>query len=133
MTTAKIRVLKRSEWLVEHPELKGVCVGGCINGKRISAYAHAHSSMKDPHRGWVCFRSSNTVSMREIWLHELAHIVTRSGHTKRWREFLLQIGGTLDEHKVPGCKHGTRSFHPKTRTRKERPKNEMDADALSSQ
>jgi hypothetical protein len=38
--------------------------------------------------------------------------VTREGHTTRWREYLLQIGGTIDE--VPGV---LRSYYPRTRKR----------------
>ena len=37
-------------------------------------------------------------------------VVTREGHTRRWREFLLQIGGTLDP--VPGI---SRDYHARAR------------------
>lgn len=93
--------LPKAEWLVQHPELRGIFVGGCVergHGSRFRAKAHAHTH--GPRRGWICFLSTKWLHVRELWLHELAHIVTRDGHTPRWRAFLLQIGGTLDE--VPG-------------------------------
>lgn len=101
----------RADWVVDHTELRGVFVGGCVErgvGSRFRAKAHAHTS--GGHRGWICFLSSRWLGERLIWLHELAHVVTREGHTRRWREFLLQIGGTLDE--VPGV---LRSYHPVSR------------------
>jgi hypothetical protein len=89
--------LPRRHWLVDHPEVRGVFVGGCVErgvGSRFRAKAHAHFA--GPHRGWICFLSAKWLHVRALWLHELAHVVTREGHTARWRLFLLQIGGTLD-------------------------------------
>jgi hypothetical protein len=91
--------LPPSKWPEElkHPEVKGVFVGGCVSrgvGSRFRAKAHAHTSGE--HVGWICFLSEKRLSCRMLCLHERAHIVTKEGHTKRWREYLLQIGGTLD-------------------------------------
>lgn len=91
--------LPQSKWPEElkHPEVKGVFVGGCVSrgvGSRFRAKAHAHTSGE--HCGWICFLSEKRLTCRMLCLHELAHIVTKEGHTKRWRDFLLQIGGTLD-------------------------------------
>lgn len=88
-----------SHWPEElkHPEVKGVFVGGCVArgvGSRFRAKAHAHTSGE--HCGWICFLSEKRLTCRMLCLHERAHIVTKEGHTKRWREYLLQIGGTLD-------------------------------------
>lgn len=105
-------ILPRARWLVLHPELRGVFVGGCVErgaGSRFRAKAHAHTS--GAHRGWICFLSTKWLDQRMLWLHELAHVVTRDGHTRRWREFLVRIGGTLDE--VPGV---LRSYHPAPRS-----------------
>lgn len=87
------------DWPAElrHPEVKGVFVGGCVDrgvGSRFRAKAHAHTS--GTNRGWICYRSVLWLHVRELHLHELAHVVTREGHTRRWRTYLLQIGGTLD-------------------------------------
>lgn len=92
--------LPKSEWPDElkHPEVKGVFVGGCVArgvGSRFRSKAHAH--IHGEHRGWICYLVARRLKSRLLNLHELAHIVTREGHTKRWREYLLQIGGTLDE------------------------------------
>lgn len=92
--------LPQSEWPEElkHPEVKGVFVGGCVErgvGSRFRRKAHAHTHGE--HRGWICYLSEKRLKSKLLNLHELAHIVTREGHTKRWREYLLQIGGTLDE------------------------------------
>lgn len=103
--------LPRAAWVVDHPGLRGVFVGGCVErgvGSRFRAKAHAHTSGE--HRGWICFLSNRWLGERMLWLHELAHAVMREGHTRRWREFLLQIGGTLDE--VPGV---LRSYHARPR------------------
>ena len=104
-------ILPPSSYVTPHPELRGVFVGGCVDrgeGSRFRAKAHSH--IRDPHRGWICFLSSKWLHVRELWLHELAHVVTRQGHTDRWRKFLLQIGGTLDE--VPSVMG---SYHPRLR------------------
>jgi hypothetical protein len=103
--------LPKLAWLVNHPELRGVFVGGCVArgiGSKFHAKAHAHH--RGAFRGWICFRSSLWLNVREIWLHELAHVVTREGHTDRWRAFLLQIGGTLDAVIIDG-KEVTKSYH----------------------
>jgi hypothetical protein len=103
--------LPRFAWLVKHPELRGVFVGGCVSrgvGSKFRAKAHAHTTGE--HRGWICFRSTRWINIRELWLHELAHVVTRDGHTDRWRAFLVQIGGTLDPVVIDGT-IVTKSYH----------------------
>ena len=105
--------LPKAKWLKDHPSIRGVFVGGCVGrgvGYRTRSTAHAH--IHGEHQGWICFSSDKWLHLREIWLHELAHLVTREWHTNRWRKFLLQIGGTLD----PVVENGVvvlRSYHPK--------------------
>ena len=108
-------VLPAAAWPLAllHPEVRGVFVGGCVErgvGSRFRAKAHAHTH--GPRLGWICFLSAARLTSRELCLHELAHVITREGHTARWREFLLQIGGTLDE--VPGV---LQSYHPRKRAK----------------
>lgn len=96
---------------LDHPEVKGVFIGGCVErgvGSKFRAKAHAHT--KGFHRGWVCFRSDKWIGHRLLCLHEFVHIVTREGHTDRWQKFLLQIGGTLEA--VPGV---MRSYEKRVR------------------
>jgi len=105
--------LPKTQWPAElkHPEMKGVFVGGCVSrgvGSRFRAKAHAHTS--GDHQGWICFLSAKRLTCRMLCLHELAHIVTKEGHTKRWRDYLVQIGGTLDP--VEGI---LKSYHPRPR------------------
>ena len=106
-------ILPREAWPedLQHPEVKGIAIGGCgPKGTRLGSL-HAHAHTKGESRGWICFRSGVTFQEKTTRLHELAHVVTREGHTKRWREFLLQIGGTLEA--TAGC----RDYYPKKRTR----------------
>ena len=105
-------ILPRSSHLTPHPELRGVFVGGCVErgeGSRFRAKAHAHIS--GSHQGWICFLSNKWLHVRELWLHELAHVITRHGHNSYWRKTLLEIGGTLDP--VPGV---LRSYHPRVKS-----------------
>jgi hypothetical protein len=109
----RVIVLPRSAWPadLQHPEVKGIAVGGCgPKGTRLGRL-HAHAHTRGESRGWICFRSNVSFAEKMTRLHELAHVVTREGHTKHWREFLLQIGGTLDA--VAGC----RDYHPRKRPR----------------
>jgi hypothetical protein len=109
MTIFGIIILPREAWPedLRHPEVKGVAVGGCgPKGTRLGRL-HAHAHTGGASRGWICFRSRVTFGEKTTRLHELAHVVTREGHTRRWREFLLQIGGTLEA--TAGC----RDYHPK--------------------
>jgi hypothetical protein len=113
-----LRVLGRGKiakpkWPVElrHPEMRGLYVGGCVVrgiGSRFRAKAHAHT--EEPWRGWICMMSGKWAGCSLLLKHELAHIVTREGHTNRWRDYLLQIGGTIDP--VPGI---SRSYHAQPR------------------
>ena len=103
-------IVPRGEWPedLRHPEVRGIAVGGCVAGDQLgrhTAHAHIHK-----HRGWICFRNVVALADRATRLHELAHVVTREGHTRRWREFLLQIGGSLDP--VPGI---SRDYHARAR------------------
>lgn len=84
------------EVLREHPELKGVFIGGCVDrgvGSSFRAQAHAHTSGKN--KGWICIRGWRRLYQRQLLLHELAHILTGQGHTDVWRTRLRQLGGRV--------------------------------------
>lgn len=73
-------------------------IGGCFLrgvGSKFRAKAHAH-----PKERIICFRSDKWLHVEELIKHELAHILTGVGHTDKWREKVLELGGTINE--VPG-------------------------------
>lgn len=78
------------------PGVKGVYVGGCVARGLGSigglAYAHAHLRPRDSWRGWVCFQHPNDMKRKSARMHELAHILTGEGHTRRWRETMHYLG-----------------------------------------
>lgn len=111
---ALIGILNKEVWPIElqHHSVKGVFVGGCVErgvGSRFRAKAHAH--FVGDYSGWICFLSEKRLICRELCLHELAHIITKHGHTDVWRKCLLTLGGTLEE--VPGI---LGNYHPRKRT-----------------
>jgi hypothetical protein len=106
-----MRVLDISEWPKElkHYLVKGVFVGGCVKTKsRFRALAHAHCHPGE-HSGWICILSEKRLTEKHLLLHELAHLISGTGHTDKWRKVLLSIGGTLD------AVGSLRSYHKRTR------------------
>lgn len=92
------------EWL-QHGAVRGIYVGGCvspIHTLRDRESAHTHIDMGDQHKRWICFKSTVELRDREIGLHELAHVLTGERHTKRFRDMLVQLGGTLTEYDFGG-------------------------------
>lgn len=87
--------------ILKFPEVKGIFAGGCVErgeGSRFRAKAHAHTiGVK---KGWICVLSAKRLTLRALMLHEAAHVITGLGHVDKWREKVLEIGGTIDE--VPG-------------------------------
>lgn len=84
---------------LQHDSVAGVFVGGCVSrgdGSRFRAKAHAH--IWGQYCGWICVLSEKRLDCRELILHELAHVISRQGHTDKWRRVLLSIGGTLDAY-----------------------------------
>lgn len=78
--------------------LMGVFVGGCIERGDRSSFrhqAHAHTSSKDLYRGWICIRAERRLLQEQLLIHELAHILTRQGHTDKWRAKVIELGGSL--------------------------------------
>lgn len=82
-------------------QVKGVCLGECIDGERIDDHtvAHAHAALTDKYRGWICCASAFTLFDERTMLHEVAHILSPSSnptrcHDKYWRATVKRIGGT---------------------------------------
>jgi len=96
-----MKVLPKSEWpecLLGYERLKGIFVGGCVDGKKsFRRVAHAHTAKSD-HAGWICVRKAARVGDRRLMLHELAHILTDEGHTDAFYAKVAELnGGTLPE------------------------------------
>lgn len=94
-------------------EVKGVFVGGCVArgvGSSFRRRAHAHCMLRDPHFGWICFRSLKRVGKVEdhmivepsrlLW-HEYAHILTPDHyHDDEWRKTMKFLGQPIpDQYK----------------------------------
>ncbi len=82
----------RTRWGV-----KGVAVGGCTNGRRISRhYAHTHTT--GFYKGWICFAKTSDLENPDLVKHELAHLISGQGHTKKFREVLRDLGGDMTHY-----------------------------------
>jgi hypothetical protein len=85
------------EYMIGHKELKGVCVGACIYNerwsKKVPHSAHAHTGKVGKYAGWICFENEKAFTKRTTCLHELAHIVSNSGHTIRWATKYVALAG----------------------------------------
>lgn len=74
-------------------DFKGLFVGGCVRrgvGSRFRARAHAHIGAHDPYKGWICVPSPKRLyttsgNTSQLMRHELAHLISGSGHTEAWR------------------------------------------------
>ena len=107
----------------KYPEVKGVFVGGCArrgDGSSFRARAHAHCFGNDEFAGWICVRSPKRLyapsdKPSKTMLHELAHILTKQGHTKKWAMMLKELGGTISWYaKYKGVRKGIHAFKKKT-------------------
>lgn len=87
--------------ILQRPEIKGVCVRGCISNHNNIKHEIAHAHLEGDCKGWLCFHYKEGLSNKFVCLHELAHILTKQGHTAKWRETLLDLGGSLDEIVLP--------------------------------
>lgn len=89
----------------KYPEVKGLFVGGCVDrgdGSRFRRHAHAHVSKHLPNPGWICVLGWGRVKdalekqeLNQLLMHELAHILTKQGHTDKWRIVYQQLGGRI--------------------------------------
>jgi len=100
----------------KYEELKGICIGGCVvkgYGKNYDGQqwysrridekevAHAHCVSAGVWFGWICSPYKLILTNKWLLKHELAHLIAEDethkiGHTKKWKETLLMIGGSLD-------------------------------------
>ena len=83
-------------------ELKGICVGGCsrrgAGDLPVGVMAHAHTTHRRSHQGWICLRYKYQLKERHTLLHEVAHLLVphKIYHGKVWRDMVVKIGGTIE-------------------------------------
>lgn len=89
------------ECIRQYKEVRGIAIGGCIFDiersqkpyEPVGEIAHCHTGW-NVHKGFMCSKY-DILFDRLVLLHEAAHLITGQGHTKKWKEKCLQIGGTL--------------------------------------
>lgn len=100
-----MKIKKRSQfpkWIRNIKELKGIYIGGCVDGSEIDEehIAHAHSTNGDPYQGWICLRLRFHLKNKLTMLHEGAHLVANKipgtpPHGRKWKQAVLALGGTF--------------------------------------
>ena len=79
---------------------RGVHIGPtCVDGSAYEmtrngrqADAHAHTTGCKP-TGYICAKSLS--ALRELLVHEIAHLASDSGHDDRWRTTVKRLGGRV--------------------------------------
>jgi hypothetical protein len=100
------KITRRSQFpycLRSIEEVKGICVGGCVDPtieimKRHAAHAHCRSG--DLFQGWICVRRNYHTRFRLMMLHEAAHLIANKRletpmHGRKWKQALVKLGGTF--------------------------------------
>lgn len=94
--------------------IKGIFLGGCVDrgdGSSFRRKAHAHTRTKI-NQGWICVRSRHRLMNDKgkpsllMW-HELAHLISKQGHTNKWRKTMRELCGRVWPNHVA---------HPRRRT-----------------
>lgn len=87
--------------LLDHPDVRGVCIGCCVDGKPLSTDydAHAHLYIEgERYPGFICFRTEralagvNPIKVGRTSIHELAHLIANQHHSEAWRNTMRQLG-----------------------------------------
>lgn len=99
---------KFPECIKPFTKIRGIAVGGCRwksydplldDSGKVPPIAHAHILpffIPASDRNWICLFDEITLLDTQTLLHEAAHILTNEGHTKRWKEEFVRMGGCLD-------------------------------------
>jgi hypothetical protein len=77
---------------------RGIFVGGCIvrkEGSSFRATAHMHMDPKYPYFGWICIRGKKRAAQKSLLIHELAHLISKEGHTRKFYETVRRLGGRI--------------------------------------
>jgi hypothetical protein len=91
--------------LLNHPAVRGVCIGSCVDGSRFTrgTVAHAHYDRPDTkttherYPGFICLTSldalaRHTGDITRTGLEELAHLIAKGHHGKRWVTTMREMG-----------------------------------------
>lgn len=65
-----------------------------VDGKRQEVAAHAHTEGSKRDLGMICAKTLS--ELRELLVHEMAHLVTRTGHDDPWRRSVHRLGGKVE-------------------------------------
>src|SRR3990167_9377516 len=87
--------------LVFKSGFRGIFYGGCIERKEGSSFrakAHAHCFKADKYFGWICYRSAKRLSDRRLLIHELSHILTKNGNTRKFYKCVRRLGGKITKN-----------------------------------
>lgn len=74
--------------------LQGIFSGGCVAhgaGYKFWATAHAHCNKRSEFEGWICIRNEKNLDCVGLGLHELAHILVRGGHCRKWADRMTEL------------------------------------------
>lgn len=99
----------RRLWLGREWRVQGIAIGGCVDavgtGRKgaMRRQGHAHTSAKAAMRGWVCIASGRmdrvltpTGRATALLIHEVAHVLSMSGHDARWRRTVAALGAPAE-------------------------------------
>lgn len=91
--------------LLKHPQVRGICIGSCVDGSRFTrgTTAHAHYERADTrttherYPGFICIETVAALcrvngDVTRIGLEELAHLIAKGHHGKRWKGAMREMG-----------------------------------------
>lgn len=77
-----------------YEELLGVHVGGCVLGGEWDKEHSAHAHIQGWGTGYICMPSMEQFFTETTLIHELAHVLSKRGHTLNWaREYVRLDNG----------------------------------------
>lgn len=115
-------IRKRSEFpkcIRQFKEVKGIYVGGCIDGLEApKGTAHAHCVAGHHRTGWICLSYKYQLKEKLTLLHEVAHLIADKSvhapdHGKKWRDIVESINGTYKSYACYSKRFYYRDYSPK--------------------
>jgi hypothetical protein len=108
----RVLLRKRSAFpeCVRHiKQLKGICIGTCINPNTqpkddltYKSPGHSHP-YHGKYQGWICLKYKYQLKEKNTLLHEAAHLIANKArgtpaHGVKWKSILIKLGGTLHQY-----------------------------------